>query len=457
MKIKRYLDWVNEALKPSQFREYVKEFDRERYKDIFMKHHDEHDRNFFRIYLNLESEKSETQKEIEELFSQNDIEIIDYIEGKAKFKSAKNISRIGQLLQRLERNHPDKEKIKSLMKRFVEDPQRKAGQNLMVCISRHPYDIAGSDTDRSWSNCLTIGDEDSRRYAKYMESLKKSLLNVDFDKLRFDISEELDNHPEIEEVDVDEYHGDIRDTILEQLKKFEIDFDEKYMFRYEDEDGFVETEDILFNELCDKWNSIIDSIMKITEFVISGGNVKYIKCHVTGGVLMSYLINKNDKNINNPVANLDIKPYFNIFKEDDIFLKSDDKMYGQGTPSFKKRVDEWISEVNGSDKNGIYYLGESLYNDNLQDRCIYVENGILIKELSPKLYSLVINQYKNKISTIQSDSEAVIFIQSMIKMTKDNPLSTDFKMDIKNETPSKWKDYFKKNFKSKIPRRFGWF
>jgi hypothetical protein len=122
----------------------------------------------------------------------------------------------------------------------------------------------------------------------------------------------------------------------------------------------------------------------------------------------------------------------------------------------KKKVDEWISEVNGSDKNGIYYLSESLYNDNLQDRCIYVENGIVTKELSSKLYDTVINQYKNKVSTIQSDSEAVTFIQSMIKMTKDNPLSTDFKMDIKNETPSKWKDYFKKNFKSKVPRKFGW-
>jgi hypothetical protein len=287
-----------------------------------------------------------------------------------------------------------------------------------------------------------------------MESLKKKIQSIDLEKLKSEVEDELYNHPEIEAVDVDEYYGDIRDTILEQLKKFEIDFDEKYMFKYEDEDGYVETEDILFNELCEKWNSIIDSIMKITEFVISGGNVKYIKCHVSGGVLMSYLINKNDKNINNPVANLDIKPYFNIFKEDDVFLKSDDKMYGQGTPSFKKRVDEWLSEVNGSDKNGIYYLSESLYNDNLQDRCIYVENGIVTKEMSSKLHKLIIDQYKKKISSIQSDSEAVTFIQSMIKMTKDNPLTTDFKMNIKNETPPKWSSYFKKNFKAK--RVFGW-
>lgn len=45
MKIKRYSEWVSEALKPSQFREYVKEFNRDRYKDIFMRFNDEHDDN----------------------------------------------------------------------------------------------------------------------------------------------------------------------------------------------------------------------------------------------------------------------------------------------------------------------------------------------------------------------------------------------------------------------------
>lgn len=462
MKIKRYSEWVSEALKPSQFREYVKEFNRDRYKDIFMRFNDEHDKNFNRIYLNIENKKSETHQKIEDLLSENGYEIVDYIEGKARFKGAKNLSRIGQVLQRLERGLPDKSSdIKILMKKFVEDPERKAGQNLMVCISRHPYDIAGSDTDRNWTNCLTMNTQDSNRYVRYMEGLKRKIKNTDFDKIKSEIESEIENYPEIEEVDVDEFHGDIKDTIVSQLDKFGVEFDIKLMVRYEDEDGFVETENTLFNDLCNKWNEVIDSVMKITDFVISGSNVKYIKCHVSEGVLMSYLIEKGDKNINKPIANLDIKPYVNIFNPDDVYLKCDDKMYGQGTADFKETVENWLSKVNGA-KSGIYYLSENIYNDNHQNRCLIIEDGIIGKSGE---YSLregskssknIVEQYKNMLSKIKTDQEAESFIQNFIRLVKNNNLSSDFRAEIKFATPKNWQQYFVKNLRLKKPRYWGW-
>ena len=50
---------LQEALKPSQFRKYVKAFNRERYTNIFKSLGDkyEHDRSYYRIYIPLGKEE----------------------------------------------------------------------------------------------------------------------------------------------------------------------------------------------------------------------------------------------------------------------------------------------------------------------------------------------------------------------------------------------------------------
>ena len=45
--------------------------------------------------------------------------------------------------------------------------------DLLVVISRHPYDIAGSDTDRNWTNCMTIGSEKSNKLSRLMDEFDK--------------------------------------------------------------------------------------------------------------------------------------------------------------------------------------------------------------------------------------------------------------------------------------------
>jgi len=45
------------------------------------------------------------------------------------------------------------------LKAFAEDETRTLrgkDSDLEVCISRHPYDVVGSDTDRPWINCMTL-------------------------------------------------------------------------------------------------------------------------------------------------------------------------------------------------------------------------------------------------------------------------------------------------------------
>ena len=453
-KILKWNDWINEALKPSQYREYVLSFDREKYEKLFKSFEGEHDRNYYRIYLPIQKSKSETQIKIEELLDKYDYEIVNYIEGKAKFKSAKNITRIGQILQRIERNNPDETSLcKELSKKFVEDPDRKAGEDLMVCISRHPYDIAGSDTDRNWSNCLTMARTDTKRYLDHIDRIKKELSKLDLRKLGEQIDKILDEDQsgelyEIEKVDcllMNEMDSDDAATIKEELKKHNIEVDDDLLVKYEDEDGFVETDNYEFNDIANKYNNVISLIEDMSKYVCSGTNVRYIINHVKSGVLMSYLIRKSDKNITNPIANLDIKPYFNIFDPSDIYLLSDTKMYGHGTLEYKKTVDNWVSEVNG-DKCGIYRLTEGLYNDNLQNKTILVkEDGYVIrtnKDSQKNTYTLdkgSIGLYKKKLNSIKDEGEALSYILTTIKMIGDMSICGDIKSDILLSVPDKWR------------------
>ena len=122
-------EFLTEKLQPSQFRKYVSEFNKDRYKDIFIKYKEKYDgdRNAYRIYLPLKSGENEVKNKIENFLNNNDYEIIDYIKGICKYKSAKNQSTIGKVLTKLNAN--------DLLKSFVEDPRRKAGDDLLVCIS----------------------------------------------------------------------------------------------------------------------------------------------------------------------------------------------------------------------------------------------------------------------------------------------------------------------------------
>ncbi len=166
-----------EALAPSQFREYVKVWQdnpnlRERYKSMFEDYKKKYsgDKKAYRIYLPLNSgvNKSEFEDQISNFLTDNGWSLVDYIDGKARFGESKNTKRIGQVFSQLERGADDTKKaeIKRLSKGFVEDPIRKQGRgsDLLVCVSRHPYDVAGADTNRDWENCMTIGTGANYRY-----------------------------------------------------------------------------------------------------------------------------------------------------------------------------------------------------------------------------------------------------------------------------------------------------
>lgn len=82
----------------------------------------------------------------------------------------KNPVKIGKLLQRYEADgqievtdRKDGKKTtkwitgKPLLHEFKNDPIRSSNGEFLVVISRHPYDIAGASTDRSWTSCMDLG------------------------------------------------------------------------------------------------------------------------------------------------------------------------------------------------------------------------------------------------------------------------------------------------------------
>jgi len=82
----------------------------------------------------------------------------------------KNPVKIGKLLQKFEEDgeieitdrvngQKTTKKVigKPLLHEFKNDPIRATNGEFLIVISRHPYDIAGASTDRSWTSCMDLG------------------------------------------------------------------------------------------------------------------------------------------------------------------------------------------------------------------------------------------------------------------------------------------------------------
>lgn len=76
----------------------------------------------------------------------------------------KNPLKIGRILNKIIENKDKKyneyvvSRAITYLKAFKEDPIRqKQKRDYFVVISRHPYDVAGMSTDRSWGSCMNLG------------------------------------------------------------------------------------------------------------------------------------------------------------------------------------------------------------------------------------------------------------------------------------------------------------
>ena len=143
------------ALAPSQYRKYVKGWDKGRYADLFAKYNG--DRNGYRIYLPLDGKPTSiaVPKSVQEALHSKGYVVDDYRAGMAVDSTGKRKIRIGKLLP------PELQQV------FANDPVRQAKSDAYtVVISRHPYDIAGMSTGRGWTSCMNLNGGINSRYVE---------------------------------------------------------------------------------------------------------------------------------------------------------------------------------------------------------------------------------------------------------------------------------------------------
>ena len=285
----RYKEFAIEALKPSQYRNLVKGWDKTKYAELFG--------GQYRIYIPLESAGPATKQvkinprvsqEVEKL----GYKIDDYLKGIASKNENGRVRqiKIGKLL------------TPSTAQVFANDPGRQATKknNQMVVISRHPYDIAGMSTDRGWRSCMNLDD---------------------------------------------------------------------------------------------------------------GQNREFVPLDIKAGTVIAYLIDANDKNIENPQARMLIKPFVNIMGNHEIALGIENKIYGTASPGFRKTVSEWVNKINASHKlNGIFELDPDLYDDNYTDRggqLVGDDKSAWLKSLSLEQQLLIIEKNPSYIRYIKNPTEEV--------------------------------------------------
>ncbi len=149
----KYQEFLNEALKLSQYRQYhdIRPEDLEKQLSEIFKGKN-------RIYIPFESDikKIKPDKLVDYVLKDNGYKITNYLEGYCE-KDGRTF-RIGKVLNQLKEDE--------ILDIFKKDPYRNIKEgNFLICISKHPYDIAGMSTDRGWTSCMEIGEG---YYKKYM-------------------------------------------------------------------------------------------------------------------------------------------------------------------------------------------------------------------------------------------------------------------------------------------------
>ena len=101
------------------------------------------------------------------------------------------------------------------------------------------------------------------------------------------------------------------------------------------------------------WNSCMN--------LYTGKNSMYINCDIEQGTIVTYLIDTNDLNINNPQARIFIKPFINIKNKEDIIYYPERIVYGTAPKSFKTFINKIFEKYHP--KFGKYSLTPGLYAD----------------------------------------------------------------------------------------------
>jgi hypothetical protein len=118
-------------------------------------------------------------------------------------------------------------------------------------------------------------------------------------------------------------------------------------------------------------------------------NNKYIPADIKNGAIIAYLIRENDKNIDNPLARILIKPYY--YKNHMVLFP--DNVYGTNVAGFREVVDKFCKFANSNSPEGNYRLRKSSYSDSHSDiRAHYDFSKIDVSKLTLRAKKLIANR-----------------------------------------------------------------
>ncbi len=126
-----------------------------------------------------------------------------------------------------------------------------------------------------------------------------------------------------------------------------------------------------------------------------------IKQDIKEGVLIAYVVNIDDNNINNPISRVLIKPYYNYHDKNEIIWITSDMIYGQEVEGFKSSVDSWIDSWQEWIRQGLYYIKDNLY----ADRKYGVNVRKPVSEWTEEEKVNFLNWYFPNMWTLNSDGE----------------------------------------------------
>ncbi len=145
---------INESLKISQYRKYHEK--RPKYiENILTELFGGKNRIYIPFEYKVNNDDITINTFISMFFEDNGYTITDYLEGYCE-KDGRTF-RIGKVLNKLNRL--------DLLKVFNEDPNRTIqNKDFLICISKHPYDIAGMSTNRGWTSCMNLENGTQSKY-----------------------------------------------------------------------------------------------------------------------------------------------------------------------------------------------------------------------------------------------------------------------------------------------------
>jgi hypothetical protein len=97
-----------------------------------------------------------------------------------------------------------------------------------------------------------------------------------------------------------------------------------------------------------------------------GSNANYVGKDIEHGVFIAYAVKSDDKNINNPLARVLIKPFVNVGDENKIIYLPEKQVYPKDILGFSDKVFEILNSVHDTLQPGKYNIQHDLYCDTKQ-------------------------------------------------------------------------------------------